>query len=151
MAVTFAEEKVRDIRAEAEPLLRAHWQEVGRDRDVMILDPDWPTILQHERNGHFRTFTARDGGRLIGYDALIVRRHLHYAVIVAICDVIFVDPTYRRGAGVAKRLIEHDDAALRDSGVFKIYRRQKTAHPFGSLLERLGYVHSEDDFERRLG
>jgi GNAT superfamily N-acetyltransferase len=150
MAVTLAEEKTRDIRAEVEPLLWAHWRELGRHKDVMVLDPDWPTILQHERNGHWRSFTVRSTGRLVGYAAFIVRRSLHYAQVVAVCDVLYLAPEHRRG-WVAGRLLAHADAALRDSGVFVVYQRMKVAQPFGVLLERLGYAHIEETFERRLG
>lgn len=150
MAVLIAEEKVRHIRHEVEPLLRMHWLEVGRDRDVMILDPDWPTILAEERAGGFRAFTARANGQLVGYAAFVVRRHLHYPVVCAYSDVVFLAPGTRMG-WTAFRLLSRADDALRDSGVFKVYQREKVSAPFAPILRRLGYVHAENGFERRLG
>lgn len=149
MAVTFAKVRAADIWDEALPLMRAHWEEIGHDRDLLVLDPDLERISLLERAGVWLTFEARRDDRLVGYAGYIVSAHLHYrTAITAFADVIYLDPSMR---GHAFRFMRWIDAELVRAGAVKTFVHMKRERDFGPLLERLGYVWAEKLYGRRLG
>lgn len=130
------------------PLLKRHWAEVGHYPDIP-LEVDAGVYLGAEANGQLRIFTARDGGRLVGYAAYFVRPNPHYASSVqAVEDVIFVAPECRGSTGA--RLIRFADDALRAEGVQAVYHHVKLAHNWGPLLERMGYEPIDVIYGKRL-
>lgn len=146
--VTFQREPMASAYPDAAPLIRAHWEEVGRDRDLLVLDPDVERMTALEAAGVWHVWTARAEGALVGYAAWIVAPHIHYrASVTAFCDVIYMTPGHRRHAAP---FIRHQEEALRDLLAQKLFFHVKTSKDFGPLLERLGYVWTEKLFERRL-
>lgn len=147
--MSFARVRAADIWGEALPLMRAHWEEIGHDRDLLVLDPDLVRISALEQAGAWLTFEARRDGQLVGYAGYIVSPHLHYrAAVTAFADVIYLDPSLR---GHAFRFLRFIDAELRRVGAVKTFVHMKRERDFGPLLERLGYVWAEKLYSRRLG
>ena len=106
-------------------LLVAHWGEVAHDRDQINLDPDWDGYLQDEREHRLLAWSARRGGKLVGYNAFFTVRPRHYrANLFAINDVIYLKPGERGAAGV--QLIIEVEKALKALGAAKVFYHVKT-------------------------
>lgn len=150
MSLTYQQEFLATCRGEAEPLLAAHWQEIALNRDLIPLAPDWPAYEALEAAGVLRIFTARDGGRLVGYFAVFVRPHLHYRdTIFAVNDVIYLAPEHRRG-WAGPRLIQFAERCLRDDGVTVLAINTKRHRPFDLLLKRMGFGVAETVYQKVL-
>lgn len=146
----FARETVDEVIGEIQSLLVKHWREVAHFDDIP-LEPDFPRYRAMESAGALRIFTARSTGELVGYCIFAVASALHYrSSLQAVCDVMFIDPTHRRGLGVGAALVRHCDSELTKEGIQVVYHRCKAAHDFGNLLEALGYGLVDRTFARRL-
>lgn len=146
--ISYARETVAQVRDEITPLLLAHYAEIGQ-RDLAVM-PDWDAYLKAEQEARVFILTARLDGLLIGYNVMLLAKHLHYAdARIAQNDVIYVVPEHRRGK-VGLGLISHCETALRAAGFDKIYYHAKPVNNFGRLLERLGYGAVETIHARNL-
>jgi GNAT superfamily N-acetyltransferase len=97
-----------------------------------------------------RVYTARDDGRLVGYNAFFMRPSIHYrGSLQASNDVIFLLPEYRKG-GVGRGLIEYGDACLRNEGCQVVMHHVKVNHDWTPLLARMGYEKQDIICSKRL-
>ncbi len=144
--IRIAAEPFSRWHAEAAPLFRAHWEEVGTFKDAIALDVDATGIVALERAGMWRAWTVRADAALIGYCCVFVAPSLHYRTHhFAMVDVIYLDPAYRRGR-TGLLLIRMMEAGVAD--VSKIIFHVKIEHDFGRLLARCGYVCTEKNYEK---
>lgn len=140
--LTFHVERLSDVRAEAEPLLKRHWEEIALNKDKVPLDPDWPVYAELEKAGFLLITTARnERGELNGYVADVLHGALHYrSQRVAENDIFWLAPE-RRGGLEGFRLLRAADANAVSSGANKFVKHVKIHSPGpGKLLERMGYV-----------
>jgi hypothetical protein len=134
------------------PLLERHYKEVAVDQDIP-LKPDFETYLSMEQAGFIRCFVARETTAdntlaLVGYAVYFVKNNIHYSTsLQAVQDVLFIDKSSR---GTGMRFINWCDGELRKEGVQRVIQHVKTFLNFGPLLERLGYLHIENIYARRL-
>ena len=144
--IVFAHESVADVRSEIEPLLAMHWREIAHYQDIP-LDPDWDFYLM---SPSVRVFTARDGGRLIGYGVFFIGPSRHSKTSVqAVEDILFLHPEYRGGrAGYG--LVRYCDDQLKAEGAQVVYQHVNSEHDFGPLLKRCGYELVDHIYGRRL-
>jgi GNAT superfamily N-acetyltransferase len=169
MTVSFQEERLADVRDEALPLLRRHWDEIALDKDTVPLEPDWERYARLEELGVFKVMTARRsgashgisdpvaGGRaatprgeLVGYASFFVFPNIHYkSLVVADGDIFWVAPEHRDGTGY--RLLKAAEAMLVASGVRKIVNKTKLGHDAGPVFERLGYRAIERVYAKTVG
>ena len=144
--IAYAREMVTAGEAEIRPLLVEHWREIAHYQDIE-LDPDWEFYRAAKT---VRVFTARDGGRLVGYGVFFVGPNKHYRrSIQAVQDLLFILPEYR-GRTVGPRLVKYCDEQLRAEGAQVVYHHVKCAHDFGPLLAHLGYERVEGIYAKRL-
>jgi GNAT superfamily N-acetyltransferase len=140
MALTFQEEKLRSVLEEIKPLLKKHWQEIARNKEIIPLEPDYETYAALEREYKLCICTARDAEKLVGYAVYIYDRQLHYPVLWAESDIFWIDQSSRRPRA-AHRLLQFAEESLKRRGVRVIHTRTKLAHPAaGRVLESLGHV-----------
>ena len=145
----FACEPVWTLWDEVLPLLREHWQEVARFKDIP-LNPAIEKYNAMAEVGLFKTYTARDSGELVGYAAYFVAPNMHYqSSLQATQDVIFLRETHRKGM-TGYRLIKYADEQLKQIGVEVVYHHVKEKLDFGLLLMRLEYQPVERIWARRL-
>lgn len=139
--LTFQVERLADVRAEAEPLLRRHWEEIALNKDKVPLDPDWPLIEHMDATGITIITTARRDGKLVGYVCDLTHGATGYRSLkVAENFVFWLDPA-ERGRGVGLRLLRAAEANAIERGCNKIVRHVKIKNPeAGRVLEALGYV-----------
>ena len=138
--LTFQTERLADVRAEAEPLLRLHWEEVALNKDKVPLDPDWPAYAMTESLGMLCVTTARLHGKLIGYVCDVLSGNLHYKSLkVAANDLFWLAPEHRKG-GLGLRLLLASEGFAREMGANQFVKRVKLHLDVGPVLERLGYT-----------
>lgn len=151
MGMHFNQESLAVVINDVEPLLREHYDESSTDKAVLPLDPDWPHYYSLEEIGVLKIFTARMAGDLVGYAAFFVWPHHHSRLVtIAVCDVIFMRPSYRIGAGVC-RFLRFIEQRMKDAGVKKVLFTVKTHVDWSPLLERVGYRLEEIGFTKVLG
>src|SRR5215472_7476466 len=121
--ISFAEEKIAVIGAEAADLLVRNYREVESDQDLP-LDPDWESYLTAERLGALIVLTARVDQKLVGYLVYSIRRNRHVDVKEAYCDVFYVLPDYRK-SGIALRLLRFGEDKMKKRGARMLYACSK--------------------------
>ncbi len=141
---------VADMQAQAAALLRAHWEEVAKRRDLMVLAPDWPRYEQMEANGALVAVGAYANGELVGYSLTLVGPHLHYVgLTVAQNDVLFVAKEHRHGR-IGLDLIRKTEELAKDRGARLVSWHAKEGTALAALLPRLGYGVHEIIFAREV-
>lgn len=141
--ISFARELLCEVVQEVQPLLLAHYAELTLHKDVVKLDPQWDYYALLEKMDRFVVITARDDGKLIGYNAFFVQQHMHYAGLkVAQNDVFWLVEEYRRGT-TALRFLRYTEEALKRMDVRKVVYHCKTSNNFAPILRRLGHAEEE--------
>lgn len=144
--IAFARETLFDVVHEVDALLQLHYQELTLNRDKIALAPRWASYRALEAAGNFVLFTARDDGKLVGYSAFFIDRHMHYVgLTLATNDVLFLHPDYRTGRNGVKliRFSEQQlDAQLAEVD-HKIVWHAKHSNYFARILEKMGYQNEE--------
>ncbi len=141
--ISFARELLCEVVQEVQPLLELHYAELTLHKDVIKLDPRWDDYILLERMDRLAIFTARDEGRLVGYSAFFVNRHMHYSdLVTAQNDVLYLHPDSRRGT-TGLRFIDFVEAPLRDMGVRKLVYHIKFSLDWRPILHRRGYADEE--------
>lgn len=149
--ITYQIENFYRLKEEVNELFQKHWEEIALFKDRMKLNPDWDfyTALYEQRQ--LGLYTARKGKKLIGYFVVIAKSHPHYKDhLVAVNDIIFVDPEYRKGL-TGYKLIKFAKENLKELGVSVLAVNIKVHKPFDKLLERLGFVNTERLYTVYLG
>lgn len=149
--ITYQIEKAYDIIEEIQPLIAAHYREICAHPDVLTLDPDYDKYVEMCDAGILRIMTVRDNDFLVGYAVCMITPHLHYIdTTFALVDLVYIDQSYRGGT-VGYRLFKHmADDLKTDCGVKIISVHMKIKHQFRRLLQKLGYVQTEENWERVL-
>lgn len=149
-ALTIARETFDDAYIDAEPLLAKHWREIAHFQDIP-LEPDVTRYQQAEIYDLLRIYTARIGGKLVGYAVFFIGPNAHYkSSKQAVQDVVYVDPAHRNST-IGLRLLKHCEGALRAEGVQAVYHHVKASHPaLGTILGRMGYVPVDVIYTKRL-
>lgn len=147
----FAIEKIENIKAELEPIIKLHWEQIALNQEKIKLNPDWNQYIAVERIGMLKLFTARKDEKLVGYFCVFVNRGLHYVDhIFAACDVIYVEPNNRQGL-TGYKLIKFAEEHLKSEGVSVLAINTKVHAPFDGLMERMGYTNTERLYQKYIG
>ena len=143
--VTFQRERLLDVWEDAQTLLVSHYEELTFGKERIKLAPDTGKYEALERDGGLWIFTAREGGKLVGYAAFfMLDGHLHYRFnSFAINDVFYIDPARRNDVWLGYRFLRFIDRELTEHGMDAIKFHAKTHLDYGPLLKRLGYEAEE--------
>ena len=148
--LTFKLEEWPDIVKEMKPLFIRHWQEIGVDRDVVLMDMDYEMYDKYHEIGYLKITTVRDEGRLIGYCMMLVCTHLHYkTTLFGLGDLYYMAPEYRKGAAGVRMFVEMEKN-MRDMGVRKMTSITKLHHDLTPMFEALGWTPTETVFTKVL-
>lgn len=151
MAAEFRVEAMSRWREEAQPLFRAHWEEIARHREQVALDMDWARYRLLEDAGVLLAVTMRDAWRLVGYATFMIVQHLHYQQVrMGLQDLIYVAPGHRAAGFAYCSLVRFCDAELAVRGVHLAHQRDKLAHALGPVYRRLHYAPVETVHEKVL-
>lgn len=150
MPITYQQESLATCKEDAQHLLEKHWEEIALNKEVIKLNPDWEAYYDLEDAGSLKIFTARSDGVLIGYFVVICRKHLHYVDhVFSFNDILYVAQEYRKGL-VGAKLMKFAEQCLKEDGVSVLVVNTKRHKPFDSLLEWLGYKHTENIYTKLL-
>jgi GNAT superfamily N-acetyltransferase len=117
----FAVERFYDVLGDIKPLQNEQWNELGRDKARVRLDPDWSSFAGLDTSGLLKILTARVDGVLVGYVANLVSFHLHYkSTLHATVNAYWLAPAYRKGWTGIKMLRRNEDE-LRRMGVVRLF------------------------------
>ena len=130
---------VDEMLAEAQTLFDEHYEEIARNKQVMVLKPDEPTYRKAEEMGTIFILSARQNDVLIGYSVNFVSNHLHYADLkLAQNDLLFISKEHR-GGRVGLRLIKDTENHAKSLGCKLMLWHCKPSTPLNEILPRLKY------------
>ena len=142
MSVTYQKERFIDIMAELPPLFVAHDHEVHTEKEALPLNPHWAGYLTSEQRGSLHIVTARDNGKLVGYVFLFVNLSFQISRLIAITDLIYLAPEYRRGFEGVKMLKKAKEMA-RSLDAVKLYLIAHGSEGLERVFSRLGASKAE--------
>ena len=119
-------------------LLETQWGELTHLPDRPP-SPDWDRVLEHERLGLLKVWTARINGDIRGFIAWNFIYPLGYpASLWAVDGGWYFDPK-RRNAWKALRMWQSSEIALRAMGVEIMRAHDNIKRPLGPFFKRLGF------------
>jgi len=130
--------------AEAWPMAKRHWNEVGTFRDVLRLDPDHDRYRALERDGRLHILSARSDQFLVGYLFLLTLPHPRdRQARVARDDLFYVDPAYRKfrlGPAMIKSALSYAEGRADIIMLSEKARRTLARGPHGgTYLKQYGF------------
>lgn len=139
MPITFVESDTCTHKiAETSALQREHWDEIARNKHLMVLSPDIEQYRRIEQAGMLFAVFAYDGDRMIGYSINILSVNLHYSsLLMANNDLLFIAKEYRAGR-VGVRLIEETKRLAAKRGARLMLWHAKEETPLAAILPRMG-------------
>lgn len=129
-------------------MLKEHKAESNQFGESIPLEPDWRMyqVLHDMKTLHVVT-ARKDDDEVVGYCIDILSRHLHYPVILASNDIIFMTHKYR---GHALRLIKFVEEKLKEKKVGIWSVSVKPHVDFSPVLKKMGFDPLESLYFRRL-
>jgi hypothetical protein len=120
-----------------------HHQELALHRDEIPLSIDEAKYEVLDKTDMLLILTARDEGRLVGYALWFIMPHPHYAKAgpMALTDMYYVLPEYRRGVGL--RLFIASEVEYKKRGCIKAITSCKAHQDHRPFLERMGWELSD--------
>lgn len=141
---------IATLQAHGGDLFRSHYEEIARNKGVMVLNPHWQRYEQAEAAGMLFALAAWVGTELVGYAITIVDKHLHYSALTyAQNDVIYVAKPHRRGS-LGASLIHATEAEATRRGAKLMLWHAKQGTALEALLPRLGYGVQDIIFSREI-
>jgi GNAT superfamily N-acetyltransferase len=136
---------------EMEALVRDFFAKTEAGSNRPPLDYDWPQHYLLEELGAYLVFTARERGRLVGFNMYNIWKHPHHKTVTyAICSLLGVWVS-ERGHGIGRQLVEYAETHLPDYGVEYMVHGDRYYHGKASLFEKLpGYVLMERHYQKKL-
>lgn len=129
-------------------LLHAHWLETEKD----VARGPAPSIDMYkacEDAGLTVAIGLFDDDVMVGYAVAFVHRHLHYDLVAAQHDSLFIRQDHRNGRN-GINLIRHLEAACLAKDAQFIAWHAKKGSPFDKLLARMGYIPEEIIYRKEL-
>lgn len=132
-------------------LLKEHWDEVAKNKEVMVLNPDKQAYEALEKAGMFFTLVAYRDEEVIGYSGNILYHHLHYKdLFYCLNDVLFVKKEYRNTTSAGLKLIKETEQTARALGAKLMIWHAKEQTTLAALLPRMKYNVQEVSFSKIL-
>ena len=125
------------------------WDEVDQRNTTMKLDPDYKIYQELENRDMLFIYTAEYKGKISFYSFFIQPSFHVKGTKQLASDFIYVDPSHR-GTGVADILLLASEDQAKKEGVRIISINLKEFDKHDSLIERLGYIHFENTYQRIL-
>jgi len=141
---------IAELLATAGTLFREHWEEIARNKGLMVLNPDAERYAALEAAGNLLCLSAWDGPELVGYSVTFISQHLHYAGLrYAQNDILFVTKAARHGK-VGLQLIRETERAAKENGAKLLTWHAKQGTALEALLPRLKYGVHEVIYSKEL-
>lgn len=122
-----------------EYLFEDHWQEIAKNKKVMVLKPDYDKYRFLEESGIMRTLVAYEDDVVIGYSVNFIQPHLHYSDLISCYnDIVFLSKE-KRNSPVGLKLLRATEKAAKEWGADMMLWHVKEGTSIDSILPRLGY------------
>jgi GNAT superfamily N-acetyltransferase/quercetin dioxygenase-like cupin family protein len=121
-------------------LLHAHWDEVAKNKAVMVLKPDRARYEQLDEAGALLCIAAIDpDGEIVGYSVSFIGPHIHYADLIT-CnnDVLFLRADLR-ASRIGMRLLSETERVAKARGAKLMLWHAKEHTALATIMPRLGY------------
>lgn len=140
MAIRFEEFSVVEHMVAAAPLLRAHWDEVAKNKHLMVLAPDVDRYAALEAAGVLLSIGAfDDAGEMVGYSVSFVSTNLHYKnMTYAHNDVVFIAKEHRAGR-LGIQILRETERRAKERGAQMMLWHAKQGTSLATILPRMGY------------
>jgi len=149
--IIYAVETLDECLEEMKPILQLHYEEVAMYQDKVPLCPDYDRYYKLEELGMFHIVTVRDEGILVGYFLSMLSPNLHYSqTIYAVNDILYLHQDYRK-SGVGQKMFSFAEERLKELGASVVAIHMKTALPFDSLCQGMGYDYAERNYTKYIG
>lgn len=124
---------------QVEPLLAEHWDEVAKNKHLMVLKPDHETYRKVEREGNLLILCAYRNGSVVGYSCSFIYPHMHYSDL-SVCsnDVLFVHKDHRNSP-VGLQLIRKTEKVGSARGARLMLWHAKPETPLDKIMQRMRY------------
>lgn len=132
------------------PLFEDHWEEVARNKELMVLNPDIEKYRALEKVGKLVCVFAYYNDEIVGYSANILDNHLHYKdLVVAYNDVIYI-PQEHRNISLGSILIKTTEKVCKEHGANLMFWHAKENTALSSILPHMGAKVQEIVFSKEL-
>jgi predicted GNAT superfamily acetyltransferase len=132
------------------PLMTDHWEESAKNKELMVLSPDYERYSELEYQGGLVCLAAVAGGTIVGYSVNFLQPHLHYSELMCgYNDLIYVSPEYR-ASPLGIRLIKKTREALKQKGARLMLWHAKENTTLDKLLPRMGCKVQETIYSEEL-
>lgn len=133
------EQKIMDDIYFFEELFKEHWEEVAKNKKLMILKPDYEKYKMLESCGIMKTIVAYDGDVVVGYSVNFIQPHLHYSDVVSCFnDIVFLSKE-KRNSPLGLKLIRETERAAKRWGAHMMLWHVKEGTSIDKILPRIGY------------
>lgn len=132
-------------------LLEEHWDEVAKNKQLMILKPDIQLYQDLEDRGLMFTLVAKEDEKVIGYSINFVQYHLHYNdLLYCQNDVLFVKKEYRTTSSVGLKLMRETEKEAIRRGAKQMLWHAKEHTTLAAILPRMKYTVQDIVFSKQL-
>ncbi len=115
-----------------------HWDEVAKNKHIMVLKPDVERYLKLQELGNLFTLMAYVDDKIVGYSCNILHNHLHYSDLKCMSnDVLFIAKEYRN-TPLGLRLIKKTEEEAKKMGVQLMLWHAKQESALDKILPRMG-------------
>lgn len=119
-------------------LLEEHWDEVAKNKQLMILKLDIEKYKLFEELGILVALFAYAEDKIVGYSFNLIQPHLHYAdLICAYNDLLFVSKAYRNSP-LGIKLIKETEKIAKTKGARLMLWHAKENTTLAKILPRMG-------------
>lgn len=120
-------------------LLQLHWEEVAKNKHLMVLKPDYEKYKTLDKMGKLLGIFAYYDESIVGYSVNIIDTHLHYKELV-VCnnDVLFLDQSFR-DTPLGLRLKKKTEEEAKARGAHMITWHAKEGSSLDLILQRQKY------------
>ncbi len=135
---------------ENEKLQKEHWDEIARNKHIMILNPDNERYGKLEDAGLLLSLGAFDNESLVGYSINFITTNLHYKELTYLDnDVLFLSKKYRVGRN-GIRLIKETEKKAKEHGARMCLWHAKKNTTLEKILPKMGYNIQDIIFSKEL-
>jgi len=148
--VTIQTEKWATFYLDGQAIFPQHHRELALHRQEIPLSIDEAKYELLDKTDMLLIVTARDEGRLVGYALWFIMPHPHYAQAgpMALTDMYYVLPEYRRGTGL--RLFAASEVEYTRRGCIKAITSCKAHQDHSKFLSAMGWTLSDLTFVKLL-
>jgi hypothetical protein len=114
-------------------LVLPHYEELAKNKGLMVLAPDWERFNAIEDAGKLLTLYATEQGKVVGYSVSVIDTHIHYKHLTLCAnDLLYVAPGQRGTVGL--KLMSETERIAKELGAQIMLWHAKTDSPLNRIF-----------------